>query len=143
MDCRGGDGMYRPIIGQGLYGWMYGYGGAGGTAVIPGRLIITSPHIRLAYSEAAVTGWKGHPLEYAAAPDMDGLVILSPGEPVIQDALLGLRATGAKERSIYADSYLVSREALYAQAQDEGLLIYFDGDSTMELEKNPIIGKEG
>ena len=135
--------MYRPIIGQGLYGWMYGYGGAGGTAAIPGRLIITSPYIRLAYSEAAVTGWKGHPLEHTAAPDMDGLMVTSPGEPVIQDVILGLRVTGIKERSIYADGYLVSREVLYAQAQDEGLLIYFDGDSTMELEKNPIIGKEG
>ena len=132
---------FNPIIGQGLYGWMYGYG-AGGAAVIPGRLVITSPHIHVTCGDAAVTGWKGHVLEYAFASDMDGLEIVSPDEPDVLDDLSGLRVSGEKERSAYADGYLVSQEELYSQAQDEGLLIYFDSESTMELEMNPLKGKE-
>lgn len=135
--------MFQPIIGQGIYGWMCGYDGSGSSGIIPGMLIVTSPHIRLTCREAAVTGWKSHSLEYTAVPDRDGLMVISTEEPVVQDVLAGLQVTGTKERSVYADEFLVSKEELYAQVQDEGLLIYFDGDSTMEIEKKPIIGKEG
>lgn len=129
------------IIGLGLYGYMSGCGPGGGSAgkTIPGRLIVTSSgDIWVVSQEEAITGFKDH--ELLASVEDGCLVIASDGEPTVEDNLSGLRVTGAKEHSVYADDYLISRKDLYGEFQEDGLVICYAGVSDFELEMMKIGG---
>lgn len=130
------------IIGLGLYGYMSGSGPGGSGNIkksIPGRLIVTSASdVWVVSGEEAITGFKGHKL--AVSAEGDCLVVSSNGEPTVEDNVFGLRVTGTREHSVYADDYLISRKDLYGEFTDDGLMIHYAGEAEFSLEKIKIGG---
>lgn len=120
------------IIGDGLYGMMFGYG-SGGSGSIPGRLRIKSADARISSGNPAIIGIRGHEIIPEYSGDM--IAIHSYGQTSVENSGPLMRVQSPEECTVYDDDYIISRSDLYAISQDDGLLICFTSNITFEIEK--------